>query len=396
MASALDSIPHGRSLYSGGTGSDYLTDDEVTMTLQASSVMSAFSLCGSIFIVLCYFGLPHLRKFAFKLVMILSLTDVANQAFDFVTPSPADLDEMERNKTTTTECLVQAIGNSIFELSSVLWTTAIAATLYMFIFKRMQAEQVEKTLPIMFAVCFGIPLFLGLLPLSNGAYGPSGAWCWIRTAEGYDYWQFIIFYGPLWLAVAFNTFVYVRTWRLLRQTLRTSANAATDETYKRFRAVMSRLQMYPFILIAVWLFASINRVYEAATGGKQVFALYFLQRFFSSSQGIMNALAYGLSGGVREALREKLAKCFPGLFKDPSLQAAGIDTMGGLGVGRAGAGGGGAGGGGGGGGAGGQGEGQAVSWARPRRRSSLARPLAASAAASSPARTRCAAEAVTT
>jgi hypothetical protein len=53
----------------------------------------------------------------------------------------------------------------------------------------------------------------------------------------------------------------------------------------------------------VWSFATVNRIWEAA-GGRQVFALYLLQRTFSSTQGLLNALAYGLSPGVREAIRE--------------------------------------------------------------------------------------------
>lgn len=231
---------------------------------------------------------------------------------------------MERTGRVTPECYVQAIGNSIFELSSVLWTTAIAATLYMFVLKRMPADQVEKKLGLMFLVCLGIPILLACLPLFDDGYGPSGAWCWVRAGTSKTYWQFIIFYGPLWIAIGFNAFVYVRTWRLLRRTLDAAGGGAGDETYKKLHAVMQRLQMYPFILLIVWLFASINRLYEALSGGDQVFALYFLQKVFSSSQGLLNSLVYGFSGGVREAIAERLAKCCPRLFKDPSLSAAGL------------------------------------------------------------------------
>ena len=320
-----------RKLYSGGDTDGYLSDSDVEITTNIALVISMLSLMGSIFIIICYIAFKHLRKFAFTLVMILSVTDVLNQTMDFLQPTAAELDYMESSNTVSTECYVQAIGNSIFELASVLWTTAIAATLYMFIFLRMTSDAVESKLKYMFLFCYGLPLILGLLPLINNAYGPSGAWCWIKTNAGFEYWQFIQFYGPLWIAIIFNTFVYVRTWRLLRRIYETSNG--NDETYQRLRGVMQRLQMYPFILIIVWLFASINRLYEAfSPGGNQIFALYLLQRACSSSQGLLNALAYGFSTGVREAIKESMAKLCPRLFKDPSLQAAGIEGMGGLGI----------------------------------------------------------------
>lgn len=58
-----------------------------------------------------------------------------------------------------------------------------------------------------------------------------------------------------------------------------------------------------FILLVVWLFASINRVYELASDGNQIFALYLLQRSLSSAQGLLNAFAYGFSGASSDGAR---------------------------------------------------------------------------------------------
>jgi hypothetical protein len=55
----------------------------------------------------------------------------------------------------------------------------------------------------------------------------------------------------------------------------------------------------------------VNRIYEAATGGDQVLWLYVLQRAFSSSQGALNAIAYGFTPGVREAINAELVLCIP-------------------------------------------------------------------------------------
>lgn len=61
-------------------------------------------------------------------------------------------------------CYTQAIGDSFFELSSVLWTSAIAETLYVSVVWRLRPEQVAALLPRFAAVCLGLPALLAALP----------------------------------------------------------------------------------------------------------------------------------------------------------------------------------------------------------------------------------------
>jgi hypothetical protein len=294
-----------------------LTDAQLFAVQAASSAMSVLSFVGSSFIVACYLRFVALRKFSFLLVAILSLTDIGSQVFAvLVSPSAADLDAMNAGGAITPVCLSQAIGSSFCELSSVLWTTAIATTLYLFVWRRMAPEEIERLLPRFVLVCCGVPLVMALLPLADASYGPSGAWCWIRASR--PAWIFAQFYAPLWLAIVFNAAVYVGTRRLLQQTVQASAASgeisAGDETALRLRRLIERLSIYPAILVVVWLAASVNRAYEAATGGSQpLFALVLVARCCSASQGALNALAYGFSDGVRGAVRAELSSLCPQL-----------------------------------------------------------------------------------
>lgn len=123
-----------------------LDDDQVELISDISVAISVFSCIGSAFIVFCYLYFKHLRTFAFKLVFILSCNDFFNQVGDFLLPSSKELDRMESGEMDVTGlCYVQAYTESFFELSSVLWTTAIAAHLYMSVFRRMSLKQVEAT-----------------------------------------------------------------------------------------------------------------------------------------------------------------------------------------------------------------------------------------------------------
>jgi len=111
--------------------------------------------------------------------------------------------------------------------------------------------------------------------------------------------------------------------RLINNTLTAADSAAkkldpgsqhatdADQTAQKMRAVVFKLQFYPIILVFIWIFALINRLYESFSGGKQVFALFLLQKALSSSQGALNALVYGLSPEVRAVIRDLFAPMCP-------------------------------------------------------------------------------------
>jgi len=224
-----------------------------------------------------------------------------------MSPSPSDIDGIVNGGPLTGRCWAQALGNGILELSSVLWTGCIAYTLNRVIFFRDKIQAVEKTLPKLLAIVFGVPIILVLLPFLQGpqVYGPAGGhapWCWIRPE--FPQWVFICFYVPLWITMIYNAFVHLRTVRQLKGIRSQGGDAATTA---RFQLIMQRLKFYPFILLIVWGPASVNRILEAVTEGRvSLFPLYFLQRVFSSSQGLLNACAYGLSRGIREAVEKDL------------------------------------------------------------------------------------------
>lgn len=53
-----------------------LTESQIGYVNDVSVIMASVSLTGSLFIIACYAHYSHLRKFAFKLVCMLSVSDV--------------------------------------------------------------------------------------------------------------------------------------------------------------------------------------------------------------------------------------------------------------------------------------------------------------------------------
>lgn len=60
--------------------------------------------------------------------------------------------------------------------------------------------------------------------------------------------------------------------------------------------------------VQCWSWGTVNRLYESFTGDT-VFWLTVLHKTFSSCQGMLNALAYGFTPGVREEVAKMFSCC---------------------------------------------------------------------------------------
>jgi len=155
--------------------------------------------------------------------------------------------------------------------------------------------------------CFGLPLICMFLPLLTSSYGDTGAWCWIQTPdENKDasmaetllnkgtIWRLFLFYLPLWIAIAFNSVVYIVVTNTLARVARTQAS----ETRPKYLKMIRRLRMYPLILVFCWAGATINRFQNVIYPNQPVYELYIFQVSTRSLQGVLNAIVYGLNNHV--------------------------------------------------------------------------------------------------
>ena len=94
-----------------------LTSSQISATQGVATFISVLSFLGSLFIISAYLYFKNLRKFAFKLVAILSFTDLLNQGVDMFIYVPAiELEQINSGVIDVTgKCYAQAILNSYFE-----------------------------------------------------------------------------------------------------------------------------------------------------------------------------------------------------------------------------------------------------------------------------------------
>jgi hypothetical protein len=244
-------------------------------------------LLASLFIVTVYLCYKDLQTITFRLIFYMSVADFLN-GVTYLLPSEG------------TSCYVQAVGNTLFPLSSVLWASVIAYCLHRVVVKQdTQLLRYEKHYLV---YAYGLPLLFLIPPAATGTFGPAQGWCWIK-AEGDDYvigsvLRLLCFYLPLWAVIGYNLYIYAIIIRKLNRDLET----VTDDDGEVLTALVRRLVFYPIILIVCYSVVTAKRIYDFAYPDQTDLTFTIAAWIFQCAIGLLNAVTYGSSDAVRQRL----------------------------------------------------------------------------------------------
>ncbi|KAF4375791.1 hypothetical protein CsatB_006375 [Cannabis sativa] len=263
---------------------------------------ASLSFVGSSFIVLCYVLFKELRKFSFKLVFYLAISDMLCSFFTMVgDPSKGFF------------CYAQGYSTHFFCVASFLWTTTIAFTLHRTVVRHK--TDVEDLEAIFHLYVWGTSLVMTVIRSFGNNHGHLGAWCSTQTSTGKaSVVHFITFYLPLWGAILYNGFTYFQVIRMLNNATRMAVGMSDRGYHTEARPdmkVLNRWGYYPLILIGSWAFATINRIHDFIEPGHKIFWLSVLDVGTASLMGLFNSIAYGLNSSVRRAIYERLDLFWP-------------------------------------------------------------------------------------
>ncbi|XP_010693024.2 G-protein coupled receptor 1 isoform X1 [Beta vulgaris subsp. vulgaris] len=282
-----------------GVGSLSGSDRQILATV--NTVASSLSLLGSGFIVLCYLLFKDLRKFSFKLVFYLALSDLLCSFFNII-----------GDPSTGFFCYAQGYSTHFFCVASFLWTTTIAFTLHRTVVQHK--ADVEDLEPVFHLYVWGTSLVMTIMRSIGNHHAHIRAWCWAQTGRSGKLVHFVTFYAPLWGAILYNGFTYLQVIRMLKNATRMAAGmsdrAQQSDARPDMRA-LNRWGYYPLILIGSWAFATINRIHDLIEPGHKIFWLSFLDVGTAALMGLFNSIAYGLNASVRRAICERLDLFWP-------------------------------------------------------------------------------------
>ncbi|KAK2965576.1 hypothetical protein RJ640_018742 [Escallonia rubra] len=276
-----------------------LTAGDRRILTSVNTGASTLSFLGSGFIVLCYLLFKDLRKFSFKLVFFLALSDMLCSFFNLVgDPSNGFF------------CYAQGYSTHFFCVASFLWTTTIAFTLHRTVVRHK--TDVEDLEPMFHLYVWGTSLVMTVMRSIGNDHehiARLGAWCWTQTGRTGKVVHFITFYAPLWGAIIFNGVTYFQVIRMLNNATRMAVGMSDRALHPDARADMKALNRwgyYPLILIGSWAFGTINRIHDFIEPGHKIFWLSVLDVGMAALMGLFNSIAYGLNSSVRRAIFERL------------------------------------------------------------------------------------------
>jgi len=297
-----------------------------TDTLFALTVIcSTLSFLGSLFIIFNYCAFREFKQnFAFKLIFCVAIGDFLSSVGNFL-----------GNPDNETVCIVQGMFAELGALTSICWVTAISLSIWLVISRETPPtnEDTAQWLKKMHMVVWSYIIVCVLLPFTTSSYGPAGGWCWIKGKTTADNaWRFTLFYIPLWLCVAFMSFVYCRVWTRLNATAQDTkrseafldhdnedsfsgnGHTAMDEEERRVSrdnssrsSTLQRMKYYPMVLIVCYAPATVRRMTELFSGDDHIspWGLAAVQIVCAGLIGFVNAIVYAFS---QKAVRDRDAR----------------------------------------------------------------------------------------
>jgi len=244
-------------------------------------VGSTVSMIGSGFIILMYLAYTDLRKFAFRLVAMLSVCDLILGFGIYLGDGTVD----------NSLCRFQAFIIQFGSMGGVFWTAVIAYSIREVVLVQPRNDRIEDNMSCYHAFVWTTAFISSILPFFTNSYGNADGWCWIskygdhETASWGTFWRMTCFYIPLWVTIFFIIVVYRRTLRVL------------DRSAENFR----RMRWYPLVLIIIYFFATVDRVWQLF--GTPNYELCVFRVFFASLAGFFNAFIYGWTPAVQDKFR---------------------------------------------------------------------------------------------
>lgn len=138
------------------------SENELNSLHLTTKIIASFSILGLLLVEFCFWYFRKIRTFAFELVMWLSLSSIFfNISFYF---DPSDKIENYNKKTLSTGCIIQALLNIFFDLSTMIWTTIIGFTAYISVAHQVHLDKNKMKYRIIF-ICLGYipPLIFSLM-----------------------------------------------------------------------------------------------------------------------------------------------------------------------------------------------------------------------------------------
>ena len=270
-----------------------------TALVYSKRVSGVLSIIGSILTIFLVWFLKKYAEFAQRMIIHLSLAAlllaIAYIMGDFYIDS-------------TIACTVQATTMHYSIWCILIWECLIILNLLMNILWSKSLETYEGIVSV---VGWLVPGLLAALPFIWNAYGPAGAWCWIKNEWTWRFglwyiWDFVSFIAILICIVVINVKMKNRVEASL-----TTTDTATFMRKQEMDRDIRTLRLYPIVYFLAIIFPLANRLQNAisfATEEGYVFPLVLLHCMFGPLKGFANAIVFAMDERTWKLLNKRSFK----------------------------------------------------------------------------------------
>lgn len=263
-----------------------------------ASVINSLSICGCVFNIIVTLTFNKSRTYFGKMVIALAIFDIFRHLFWAISILPA---------TTSFFCQAGVWINYFGYASALSFTCSFAHSLYWSISQQSVAELERLFRKYVYtAILAGVIVGSIAVIVEYRKFNPDHQLCLSSSpAEGLYWKDIVVLIIPGAISILLCSLYYTQTMRLLR-----SLEGGHH----------LELLVYPLILIIGLMPTLIRKLGEDMQLWSQTWFPYRLMSYIlMGSQGFLNALAYGMSRGVVDSIKEK---CCPQKKQEVLIKSA--------------------------------------------------------------------------
>jgi hypothetical protein len=253
-------------------------------------IVGIISSISSFLICISYLCNSYLRGYEFRLIFYLCSADLISSILYTIPPH----DDVGF-------CHAQGFLLSFSIVLGLAFTVVIASSIYAT--HKGNPDRFKQNEKRCLILIFSVALAAAGLPFITGDYSRPLEICWIDifTVTG-SFWRIAIFFGPLWIILIYNSYIYY----VMIRNIRSLRSDSLLENGEYIDSAVRKLSLFPAVLVIGWLPASIVMLIYSFSPDYENIYIICVALGFVAGIGFMNALVYGLNSEVREVIGKKL------------------------------------------------------------------------------------------
>jgi len=253
--------------------SSQFTDEQLEVIYWTNGITTGLSLLGELFMIISFLAVPTIRRFSMKLVLSLTVTDLAYSIANVLT-------YFNHNESI---CIIEGIIRTWAVGNGVGWTLGIMIVSYQQVMSPdPNIDSKYKKYCVTISTIAVIPTILGVIGQYTNQvlyFAPAMQFCSLVPIN----YAFYLIQVPKVICIIIT---FVLTIKIIREMRRRFENKNIAE-YKT-------LLLYPLLLVVCWIPGTIDRLIFNINGGAVYYSLV-CHILSTRIQGFLDALVYGKS-----------------------------------------------------------------------------------------------------